>query len=184
MGYIPSRRRTGQRSQLWTSEVCVTVIKYFGKSFLSKRHHHPLNRSYCSQNHLTDPPKKMTTDPFHAETPQNLPRTLSLALKDLQKSANLQFATSCLDCPHSYHIRRPTIYQNWFPPLCCPRRPSRNLFHIKNLFPCYNPSMCPTIEALEVYAPTILLIAPVQRTIYYVLLSMKSSALRRSSMVF
>lgn len=82
------------------------------KKILFKRHHHPLNRPYCSRSHPTDPQKCMTTDVFCAETLQDLPRTLFQALKDLQNLANLQFATSCLDCPHSYHIRRPTIYKS------------------------------------------------------------------------
>ena len=101
--------------------------------------HYPLNWPYCSRKHPTNPPKNVTTDVFCAETPQDLPRTLLAALKALQNSVNLQFATSCLNCPHSYHIHRPTIYKSWFPPVRCPRKTSRILCHIRNLFPCYNP---------------------------------------------
>ena len=183
MGYIPSRRRTGQRSQLWTSKACITIIKYFGKS-TSIQNAPPIELTiYCSWNHPTDPPINMTTDLFCAEIPQDLLRTLFIiALKALQHPANLQFGTGCLDCPHSYHIRRPTIYRSWFPPVRWPRKTSRILCHVRNR--CYNPQTCPTIKAREVRARTILLIAPVQRTIYHLRLLPTKSTLKRCSIPF
>lgn len=104
----------------------------------SSKRHYSLNWPYCSRSRPAHHPKVITTDLFCAETPYDLPGTLLVALKARQHPVNLQSmtATSCLDCPHSYHLLRPTIYKVY--PVLCSRKTSKIPCHIKKNYKCHN----------------------------------------------
>lgn len=99
-------------------------------------------RHRSSQTHPTHHLDTVTTIPFCVEILQGLHWTLLVALKILRQPAlNVQsvIATSCLDCRHSCHIPRPvwsTIQKSRLPPVRCPRKSSRILWHTMNLYHC------------------------------------------------